>query len=334
MSACARDTFPAEIGNITESDFPLDGSYRMPAQRTRWLNHPNQTFEIEASLDRRTYVYRLVIESRGEPSKAWVAEETVTLNAKPLFEFVNGEVRLYNGASEHSITYPFDQTRSALALASKKDNPALIEFMEWFGEIGCFRINPFLIGPRAEGEDPHPLRDLSNFAAWYRHLIQDRPQQNEDFLSALRSTFDDFDVLRLEAAGENVRLLGAELVSAGSRVDIGFGELSDGQRCLIGLYAILHFVITRGGTVIIDEPDNFISLREIQPWLMAVDDAIDDHGGQVLIISHHPELINQWAPSYGVTFVRDGVEPVRVERLDAAGPLLPSEVVARGWERG
>jgi len=53
------------------------------------------------------------------------------------------------------------------------------------------------------------------------------------------------------------------------------------------------------GTVIFDEPDNFLSLREIQPWLMTFADTIEESGGRVLIISHHPEIINQWAPKSG-----------------------------------
>ena len=37
-----------------------------------------------------------------------------------------------------------------------------------------------------------------------------------------------------------------------------FNELSDGQRCLISLYTVLHFVLSKGGTVLLDEPDNFL----------------------------------------------------------------------------
>jgi len=115
-----------------------------------------------------------------------------------------------------------------------------------------------------------------------------------------------------------------------------FGELSEGQRCLICLYAILHFVLAKGHTVILDEPDNFISLREIQPWLMAAEDAVEDSGGQVLIISHHPEIINQWATSGGVQFVRDGFGLARVEdfRHEPDYGLEPAELVARGWTMG
>ena len=53
------------------------------------------------------------------------------------------------------------------------------------------------------------------------------------------------------------------------RVNYSISELSDGQRYLITLCMILHFLISRGDTVFLDEPDNFISLREIQPWLLA-----------------------------------------------------------------
>ena len=37
-----------------------------------------------------------------------------------------------------------------------------------------------------------------------------------------------------------------------------------------------------------DEPDNFIALQEIQPWLVSLCQAVEDHGSQALIISHHP----------------------------------------------
>jgi hypothetical protein len=87
--------------------------------------------------------------------------------------------------------------------------------------------------------------------------------------------------------------------------------------------------------VIIDEPENFIALREIQPWLSAVNDSIEDGEGQALLISHHPELINQWAPSAGVRFSREGVGPARVEEFKATDMALsPAELVARGWENG
>ena len=182
----------------------------------------------------------------------------------------------------------------------------------------------------------YPNVDLSNIAAWYRHLVQSDPGHNEELRISLRESLDAFNYLQLEPAGENTRLLVAEFNSANEKTrKFYFGELSDGQRCLICLYAILHFVLAKGGTVLFDEPDNFLSLREIQPWLMTVEDVVEANRGQVLIISHHPEIINQWAPSSGVLFARDGAGAVRVEKFhgDPDSFLAPAELVARGWER-
>jgi ATPase subunit of ABC transporter with duplicated ATPase domains len=147
---------------------------------------------------------------------------------------------------------------------------------------------------------------------------------------------DGFRLLKLAPFGETVRSLATEFAPDGGKVSsFYFHELSDGQRCLICLYTILQFVLAKGSTVILDEPDNFISLREIQPWLMAVADAVEERGGQALLISHHPEIIDQWAPGSGVQFVREGAGAVRVEKFreDPEACLAPSELIARGWER-
>jgi len=103
---------------------------------------------------------------------------------------------------------------------------------------------------------------------------------------------------------------------------------------LIGLYMVLHFVIAKGQTVILDEPDNFVSLREIQPWLLAAEDAVEESKGQLILISHHPEIMNYWAREYGLLFSREENGHVRTKayREVADTGLDPAETIARGWE--
>jgi predicted ATPase len=212
----------------------------------------------------------------------------------------------------------------------------ITEFREWLAALSCLRINPFVRRPTAAVSNPVLQPDLANFAGWYSHVSRAGMNStgNAALLSDLREVLDGFCTLKFKCVGENSQELVVEFLRDGMTVEIGWDELSEGQRCLIGLYAILHFVVAKGGTVIIDEPENFIYLREIQPWLMLADDMVGDQQGQVLLISHHPGFIDQWAPAYGVQFVRDGFGPVRVERFrgQPESSLSASELVARGWE--
>jgi len=311
---------------------PFD-DFSLLSQRTRWLNQPQQVWDLEAVLGGARYVYRLVIEPSGELQRARVYSETLDFDGKPIFEFTSGKVHFYDDQFERKVAYDLDSHRSGLAtIPSGRDTQRLSRFKLWIGGLFCFRLNPFAMGSRAEREDPYPKVDLSNFAARYRNLSQAEPEHDAALFDSLRACWDGFGFLQLQSAGENVRLLTADF---GGSTRLYFGELSDRQRCLTCLYAILHFVLAKGYTVILDEPDNFVSLREIQPWLMAVTDTVEEAKGQILIISHHPEILNQWAPDVGVRFVREGVGPVRVVgfRGDPASPLTPSELVARGWER-
>ena len=96
---------------------------------------------------------------------------------------------------------------------------------------------------------------------------------------------------------------------------------------------MLYFQLQAGRTVFIDEPDNFVALKEIQPWLLSATDAVDGGSGQLVIISHHPEIFNQWAVSHGIVAERDGCGPVRIRSLSptSGSGLSPAEAIARGW---
>ncbi|HEY1758075.1 MAG TPA: AAA family ATPase [Bryobacteraceae bacterium] len=299
-------------------------------QRTSWLHQPEQVFEMEVQLNGRNYWYRLVVEFWGEPLLPRVKSEAVRLDGEPILVSKGGEVIF------GSQRLASDQSRSALAIGSSFGTSELQQLRKWMGGVRCSHINPFLMGSRVRGSAVDPRLDLIDMAGWYRHLVQAYPKENAAFLEDLYASLDGLNRLWLEYDDENNATLYAEFSRKGRATRIPFGELSDGQRCIVCLYAIGHFVAARGGTVIIDEPDNFISLREIQPWLMRIEEIADDNDGQVILISHHPEILNQWAGPYGVQFIRDGAGPVRVEKFkgDPGSALTVAELVARGWDLG
>ena len=198
------------------------------------------------------------------------------------------------------------------------------------------------MGAEARADDDYLDDHLRNFAAWYSHVIQEETGSLIRLQGALKDVLDGFDSLDLKRVGA-ARVLQANFSQsvsgsppANQLIRFDFDELSDGQKVLVALYVLLNSAIERDTTFCIDEPDNFLALAEIQPWLFALSDRVQDMGAQAILISHHPELIDLLAPEQGVIFSRDGVGPVRVDqyRPDSLGKLRPSELVARGWTRG
>jgi len=95
---------------------------------------------------------------------------------------------------------------------------------------------------------------------------------------------------------------------------------------------LLYCSESSGGIICIDEPENFLALPEIQPWLTHLHDLCGDGGLQALLISHHPELIDYMASSSGFWLDRLYNGPVRIKRITEEGIGMPiSELIARGW---
>jgi len=315
---------------------------------TRWQTLPRQTFELEVTGNGGTYLYTLWIEVQDRQPRARVIKEALGFDGKPLALFQEDQVQLFDDDHVPKAKYPFDPVRSVLAMIGpRKSSSKLAWFAQWLERLYCLRIDPSEMGAEAKAkeEDEIPQDDLSNFAAWYGHIIQEQTRSFLNLQRSLGEILDGFDALDLKKEGRTARVLRAAFYSPSGdderapgrqRLEFDFDELSDGQRVLVALYTLLHCAVGPDTTICIDEPDNFLALAEIQPWLFALSDRIDDEGGQAILISHHPELIDLLAPQHGVVFSRVGLGPVRVEpyRPAALGKLTPSEHVARGWERG
>jgi predicted ATPase len=308
--------------------------------RTRWQDIPEQTFELEVSGNEGLYTFHLVVDSWGQPAaRPRVVKEEVFFSGKPIFRFAHGEVHLFNDKHEEKVKYPFDWFRSALAtITERPENTRLSWFKRWLARILLISPDPHQMSALAEKEAPVPTVNLSNFAAWYRHLRQE--SDDHDLREDLREVIPGFQSMDSKEAGMGNRWLVLTFSVDGDQGPATspaylFNELSDGQRVLIGLYTVLHSALKSGATVCFDEPDNFIALKEIQPWLDKVLERVDEEtGAQVLIISHHPELLNRLALTGGLVLDRPGGRHTRAQPFSdpAQTGLSPAELVSRGWE--
>lgn len=323
---------------------PVDGRL-VGNTRTRWQDVPEQSFELDVSGNGGQYTFRLVVDSWGNPVRPRVVKEEVDFSGRPIFRFADGEVHLFNDRHEDNVQYPFDWHRSALAtIADRRENTKLSWFKRWLG--GLLFISPDLrrMSPLAVRETAFPLADLSNFADWYRHLRQESDSRELlALMNDLHEAIDGFESMDLKEAGLGNRVLKVSLASEdapGARPQpypYDFYELSDGQRVLVGLYTVLRYALRPSATVCFDDPDNFIALRELQPWLTKLLDRTEaeDACPQVLIISRHPEFLNRMAFGDGLVLERPGGRQTRARPFTdpAQTGLSPAELVARGWER-
>ena len=307
-----------------------------PEDLTAWISKTEQSFELDVQGEKGNFSYKLVISYNPDLKKQRIVLEHLLFNDKPLFEFKQGEVQLFHDDHKPGPKYSFDWSVSALAtIVPKSDNKNLTWFKEWVDRLFIVSLQPKSMTSETKEESNWLNRDGTNFASWYRYISQERQDKILSLTHQLRTTIPGFHAFKLEQAGKH------RILKVGFRgedesdppIYFDFEQLSDGQRVMIVLYSLLLGLQDLGHTVFLDEPENYVSLPEIQPWLMELNNACGDGFPQAVLISHHPELIDYLGPECGKWIERDSLGPARVKELPKQidNGLTLSAHIARGW---
>ena len=310
-----------------------------PSTLTRWQSGLEQVFEIDASASGESFRYRLEVEHDERGRHARIVWETLVAGDAVLFKCEMGEVQLYRDDGSTGPKYKTDWTESALArVVPQASNRRLTAFKEAMRSTVVCNIRPALLRTETTSEDSLLDRHGSNFVDWYRHAVQENPASVVAHESALRQVIDGFKSIHLQRAGLDSRALVVDFMGdriGGANYKLRFDEMSDGQRALVVLYALLHFREDESGvTLLLDEPDNFLALEEIQPWLLELVEMCEETPSQAIVCSHHPELIDYLGPESGVLLAREAATAVTsrpLSTLAANRSLKLSETIARGW---
>jgi predicted ATPase len=235
--------------------------------------------------------------------------------------------------------YPFSGKYSPLSTLPSSDTIPVSLFMAWVQNAWVLRPVPQLMRSETRREETWLKPDLSNIAAWFKEVLLEDPRLLNRVVRSLREVLDGFRDLSLARETALHRTLRFRFSGRGRELQEGFllEELSDGQRMLFALYALLHAVVSRQSFLCIDEPDNFVALPEIQPWLDEVRDRADSGKSQVMLVSHHPKVVDLLGARYGFWFERRGTRPVSAHKIavdDTTKGLGVAELVARGWIDG
>jgi predicted ATPase len=325
-----------KIQSFANGDGKVDQLF--PAtERTRWRKSTLQQFELELEGDAGIYKYELAIDHDPERLKNRVKHERLCFNGRPLLKVELGEVQLYRDNHSQGPIYTFDWTQSVLpTILSRPDNTRLTWFKERLQRFIIVQISPTLMSDESSEEEARLSRRMENFVSWYRYLSADQGKIF-DLTHVLKEILDGFENFRFEKVGEQTRILKLIFTrqsEGNGRLEYRLGELSDGQRMILALYALITCTQSENYTLCIDEPENFLALPEIQPWLTQLYDLCCERKLQALLISHHPELINYLLASpVGYWFDHEPNAPVRAKPIatDTSSGLPVSELIARGW---
>ena len=281
------------------------------ATLTRWQRVNVQTYEIVMKEDSGLFTYHLEIE-HGDRDKRRVSSEYVKLNDKYLFRSENGSARLYNDRFDEGPELLWDWTHSGVSVVyERNDNKLLTEFKKAMARVIVCKMNDTNDMGRAVEEAYVPDHGFTNVAAVYMFISQRYPDSVEKLRRSLKEVNHNFVNVYIENAGKEKEMV-FEYKNSDVVYSLKFDELSDGEKSIFRIYVLINCFMEKGYSVFIDEPDAHLSIKEIQPWCMEVEDTDDGHSRQCVIISHNPEVIDYFVQTDGIWFSRLGYGATRV----------------------
>ncbi len=339
---------------ITKEDANLESLFRL-ADCTRWQDKEYQKFELGIMGNNGIYKYKLEIQKIkvkvaeidfdamiNDPLTDYIIEsEHLWFNEDLLLSVSQGSVKTYSdsGKENHSSRYHYSQSILPL-LKPDDDNKKIIWFRERIKRVVILKITPNAILSHSSQKNIFLAKTIENFVSWYRYIFVNNHGKLTQLTESLQDILDGFIRFKLESISEKAVILKLifKTEESDQNIEYTFGELSDGQKILIVLYSLFYGLESQDYTLCIDEPENFLALPEIQPWLFQLEDLCNEGKLQALLISHHPELINYLLASpIGYWFERQANSSVKVKPINSElqkcneSGLSMSELIARRW---
>jgi predicted ATPase len=303
---------------------------------TAWLlGEPVQRFALEVEAAGEQYRYSIEVLQDPVQGVASIQREHLMAGGLALYESWGDEVRLYGDTPTHEprTRFPFGRNRSFLAELKGAEHRRALAFRDAIANFWLLAPAPQRLKASTAGEDAwlHPSGE--NFVSWLRGMVRQRPGLGEELTTALKAAIPGLEGIGFERISSKIRELMLTFKTAEKEYSLSAGELSDGQRSLLLLYGFVLGAMDRASLAFFDEPETGLAPHEMQPWMAAMSAALDRHGGQALVISHHPAIIDYLATARTVRFSRPGGGPARTDEitLETTGGTTVSEWLSRPW---
>ena len=218
--------------------------YFAPTSLTRWDTRLEQHIELEVTApDASLYGYELEVRHDPQSRDAIVVRETLTADGDLLYRSTGGEVQLFGDDARKAprAAFPFAPKRSFLpVLEARPDNQRIMAFKQWLAGMWAFSLRPQAMEPTSLQESDGVAVTGANFVSWYRTLVQASPDVAERIRQDLSPVIPGLTAIRLLKLGADARFLSLDCELSGKKFGLSLDELSEGQRALLLLYAVLR----------------------------------------------------------------------------------------------
>jgi energy-coupling factor transporter ATP-binding protein EcfA2 len=298
-----------------------------------WSNSRILEIGVELEIEDSLFEYSLQIEQVTDSHKPRITSERAIRQGRELYRRDLDGVSFTNQQGERK-SFPLDWRQAALgAIEAGGVAKDLKPLQDAFKSLLILRPNPRDMETESRAEVVQPDLFMRQLTSWYRFLFQEQ-EWSDSLRDSLRDVWPDFMSFRLESLGREAKALQLRFGSEGPGQEalLYFDQLSDGEKALVGLYMVRAALDTGAvTTILIDEPDNYVGLPELQPWILETVSLLGKDR-QAILISHHPEILASAGAGYGHYLWRPHhLSPTRIGPLVIPDGLAIGEAVARGW---
>ena len=287
------------IRDLATGDSYLGGEGERDIKRLEFTNFgpdsTKQEFELGVTAEGHSFKYLLHLEQVASGEKPRILREQATCDNRELFDRDLDGVRFQK---QGGITsgFPLDWRQAALGSIQPAGDRREIQILQQaVTKLLILRPSPRGVEKESKGESRRPDLYLGNLTSWYRSLSNEQ-EWTDSLRDSLQNVWPDFKSFRLVDIGLNAKALQLRFEGSNSRGSVlFFDQLSDGEKALVGLYMVRAALATGAAqTVLIDEPDNYVGLPELQPWTLSLRELLDENH-QAILVSHHPEILSSGA---------------------------------------
>lgn len=280
-------------------------------------------FEVEVELNRQLFKYSLALELPNGFKELRVLSEQLLADGQPVYSREHAKVSVNRKSQPGLSEFGIDWHLMALSIIQEQsENDPVFVFKRWLAHSVIISPVPSLITGESAGETLQPERDLQNLGEWFAGLIAHSPAAYATLDAYLKNgVMTDFWDVKNPLVGGETRTLMMQFRQNNSSQILPFGALSDGEKCFFICALVLAANSAYGPLFCFwDEPDSHISLDEVGHFINALRRSFENHGGQILMTSHHEETIRRFSDENTIILSRDShLEPTRVRTLEEIG---------------